>query len=220
MNWTEQIDAYCERTDFTYWAEPVNALTNAAFVIAALIMWPRIRGLPLGRLLCVVLGVIGVGSYLFHTFATAWASTADVLPILVFILIYLFAAHRDYWGLNRWLALGATALFFPYAMVTGRLFAAIPWLGSSAGYMPVALLILLYAWALRHRLPETARGLGFGGGLLLVSLAFRTLDGPLCTIWPMGTHFMWHVLNAIMLAWMIEVYRMHMQDETRQVPVP
>jgi hypothetical protein len=26
----------------------------------------------------------------------------------------------------------------------------------------------------------------------------------------MGTHFLWHILNGLMLGWMIEVYRRHM----------
>ncbi|ARE38840.1 Arginine/ornithine antiporter ArcD [Rhodovulum sp. P5] len=206
MNWTEQIDAYCERTDPTYWSEPINAVTNAAFVIAALVMWPRAKGQPLARALCIVLAVIGVGSFLFHTHATAWASMADVLPILAFILLYLFAANRHYWGLPLWPALGLTALFFPYAAVTTPVFTAMPWLGSSAAYAPVALLILLYAALLARRLPNVAWGLGLGGGLLVLSLTFRTLDGPLCPSLPVGTHFMWHILNAVMLAWMIEVY--------------
>jgi hypothetical protein len=25
----------------------------------------------------------------------------------------------------------------------------------------------------------------------------------------LGTHFLWHILNALMLGWMIEVYRRH-----------
>jgi hypothetical protein len=37
----------------------------------------------------------------------------------------------------------------------------------------------------------------------------RILDVPLCQKIPLGTHFVWHVLNAVMLAWMIEVYRRH-----------
>ena len=32
------IDAYCERTDASYWSEPVNAVTNAAFLIGRLFM--------------------------------------------------------------------------------------------------------------------------------------------------------------------------------------
>jgi hypothetical protein len=29
-------------------------------------------------------------------------------------------------------------------------------------------------------------------------------------MFPLGTHFGWHLLNAVMLGWMIEVYRRHM----------
>ncbi|MDY6857931.1 MAG: ceramidase domain-containing protein [Pseudomonadota bacterium] len=211
MNWAQQVDAYCERVDATFWAEPVNALTNAAFVIAALIMWRRIGAgkLPLARALTGVLAVIGVGSFLFHTYATAWSSMADVLPILGFILLYLYAANRHFWNLATWPALGLTALFIPFAAATVPLFARLPWLGSSASYAPVPLLIAIYAVLLRRRAPGTARGLAIGAALLIVSLTFRTLDMPLCATWPLGTHFMWHILNAAMLGWMIEVYRRH-----------
>lgn len=210
MDWTRQIDSYCERLGPDYWAEPVNALTNLAFVIAAAIMWPRVRGLPLAQALCVVLAVIGVGSWLFHTHATAWAALADVLPILIYILVYIYAANRAYWDLRPLPALGLTALFLPYAAATAPLFGMIPGLGSSAGYAPVPLLIAIYALLLRHRLPRVARGLAIGAGLLIASLIFRTIDEPLCGVVPFGTHFMWHILNATMLGWMIEVYRRHM----------
>jgi hypothetical protein len=33
--WSTPLDLYCERTDLSFWAEPVNALSNAAFLIAA-----------------------------------------------------------------------------------------------------------------------------------------------------------------------------------------
>jgi len=212
MDWTRPVDSYCERLDPGYWAEPVNALTNLAFLVAAFVMWRRLRGqrLPLANAMAAVLAVIGIGSWLFHTHATAWAGLADVLPILGFILLYLYAANRHFWGLNRWPALGLTALFFPYAAATVPLFSMIPGLGSSAGYAPVPLLILVYAALLRRRAPDTARGLAAGAGILIVSLTFRTLDGPLCGLWPSGTHFLWHILNATMLGWMIETYRRHM----------
>ena len=80
MNWTDAIDAYCERSDPSFWAEPVNAVTNLAFVLAGLWAWRRTSGL--GRVLSVVLMAIGVGSFLFHTVAEAWSGLADVLPIV------------------------------------------------------------------------------------------------------------------------------------------
>ena len=77
------------------------------------------------------------------------------------------------------------------------------------------LLIFLYAGFLRRRLPEFARGLAIGAGLLVLSLAFRTLDEPVCEAIPMGTHFMWHVLNGVMLGWMIYIYVRLMHQKAR-----
>lgn len=210
---TGQVIAYCERTDHSYWSEPVNALTNLAFLVAAAIMWRRIGAapLPLGRAMVLILAAIGVGSWLWHTHARAWAGIADVAPIVLFILLYLYATHRDFWRLPRWGALALTVAFIPYAAATGPLFRLIPGLGSSAAYGPVPLLIAIHAALLARRLPQVARGLAIGATILIVSLTARTLDGPLCEAVPLGTHFLWHVLNAMMLGWMIEVYRRHMR---------
>ena len=216
MAWMAPIDAYCERLDPSFWAEPVNAVTNAAFVIAAAWMWARLRFLPampgrgIAKALCVILAMIGLGSFLFHTEATAWAAAADTTPIALYVVLYIYAANRYFWALSWPKAFVATALFFPYAAITIPLFAKMPVLGVSAGYMPVPVMILTYAILLRSRRPEVARGLAIGGGLLLLSLTFRSLDMPMCHHVPMGTHFMWHILNAVMLGWMIEVLRRHL----------
>ncbi|NDR59368.1 ceramidase domain-containing protein [Aliiruegeria sabulilitoris] len=209
-----QVDGYCERTDFTYWSEPVNALTNAAFLIAAFLLWRRVRGqgLPFAVGMCVVLAAIGIGSYLFHTHATIWGAIADTTPIALFILLYIFAANRDFWNLSWPWALLATTGFFPFAALTLPLFQKLPFFEVSAGYWPVPLLIALYAIGLRRRAPRTAGGLAFGAGILCASLGFRSVDEALCASFPLGTHFLWHILNGIMLGWMIEVYRRHMVE--------
>lgn len=211
MDWFEQVNNYCERTDFTYWSEPANALTNLAFILAGLYAWSRIgadeRG---GRALVVVLLCIGVGSYLFHTHATRWALLADVLPIQIFILLYVFLATTRFFALPFWAGLVAVALFLPYAALTGRAVAAIfgP-LNGSVGYVPVPILITGYAVLLWRRAPDTARGLLIGAGILALSLVFRTIDDAVCAGFPLGTHFLWHVLNAVMLGWMILVLVRH-----------
>ncbi|MDX1779899.1 MAG: ceramidase domain-containing protein [Thalassovita sp.] len=210
MDWGQTVDGYCERVGAGYWAEPVNALTNLGFLFAAAVMWPRVRGLGLGRALTAVLAAIGLGSWLFHTHAQVWAGIADTVPILIFVLIYIYAANRDYWRMSSGWAFGVTLLFFPYAAATLPLFRMVPGLGSSAGYAPVPLLIAIYAVLLRRRAPAVAKSLGIGAAILTLSITFRSLDEPLCAVWPLGTHFIWHLLNATMLGWMIEVYRRHM----------
>lgn len=210
MEWLQTVDGYCERLGPGYWAEPVNALTNLAFVLAAILMWRRVRGLPLARAMCLVLGVIGVGSWLFHTHANRLTGLMDMLPILGFILLYVFAASRDMLGLRFWQAGLLTLGVFPWTAALLPVFRLVPGIGSSAGYAPVPVLILLYALLLRRRAAGTARGLAIGAGLLCLSLLARLLDGPLCGALPGGTHFLWHLMNAAMLGWMIEVYRRYM----------
>ena len=209
MDWFAQVDGYCERTDFTFWSEPLNALTNLAFIIAALIFWRRSQGVPMARVLSGILFVIGVGSFLFHTFATNWASMADVVPIGVFILTYLFVVNRDMVPMGGWLAVFATALFIPYAAALVPVLNRIPFIAISNFYWTVPILLVGYAVFLRRK-PGIASGFLFGAGLLSVSIIIRSLDEILCDAVPIGTHFIWHILNGIMLGWMIHVYIRHM----------
>lgn len=215
MDWTRAIDAYCERVDATFWSEPVNAVTNLAFILSALWMWRRAEGRRSAQVLAFVLFLIGVGSFLFHTFATPWAALLDMVPILIFALIYIFLANRDYWGWPVWIsALGALA-YIPYAAAVTPLFSALPFFHVSSFYWSLPLLIFAYAVLLRGRLPEVSKGLAIGAAILCLSLAARSVDEGLCHAFHLGTHFLWHILNAIMLGWMIEVWIRHAKAQGR-----
>lgn len=209
MDWFRAVNSYCERTDASYWSEPVNALSNAAFLVAALICWhraTRAHDRP-AQALCLILAVIGIGSFLFHTHAQVWAMMADVVPIQAFILVYLALATIRFLAAPWWAGVLAAAAFVPLGAVAARLIvAAFGPLNGSAAYAPVPVLILLYAALLARRAPVTAGGLAIGAGILAVSLVFRTIDATVCAAFPFGTHFLWHLLNAVMLGWMIEVF--------------
>ena len=209
MDWFEQVDGYCERTDFSYWSEPVNAATNLVFIIAALVLWRRSTGVPMARVLSVILFATGFGSFLFHTHATLWASVADVVPIGIFILTYLFVVNRDMVPMGGWLAAFATALFIPFAAVLVPVLNQIPFIAISNFYWTVPILLALYAVLLRRK-PGIAQGFLIGAALLCLSITIRSLDEILCDVIPVGTHFVWHLLNGVMLGWMIHVYTRHM----------
>ncbi|MGR3436529.1 MAG: ceramidase domain-containing protein [Shimia sp.] len=214
MDWSEQIDIYCERTDFTFWAEPLNAISNGAFLIAALFMALRLRGtgLGIGWALTAILAAIGVGSFLFHTYATAWASAADVTPIGIFILLYLFAVGWRFLDWPLWGALLLTAAFVPYAAVIVPVLDRIPFVQISNFYWTVPILLVLFAPLVARRNAATARGMLIGAAILVLSICLRSIDLLVCDAIPIGTHYFWHVFNAIMLGWMIEVYRRHMVE--------
>lgn len=206
MNWTDYVDGYCERIAPGFWGEPLNAVTNLAFMAAAIWVWPKVKGDDGARLLTVVLFGIGVASGLFHTLANRWSGAADSLSILVFILIYVYLAGRRVVGMSKTWAGLSILLFFPYAIAASYgLGAVLGPLNGSVPYAAVALLIVIYAVIAWPKWPETARGLSIGAAILCLSITARSADAALCTQWPHGTHFLWHMLNAVMLAWMIRV---------------
>ena len=119
----------------------------------------------IGRVLAVILALIGIGSFLFHTFAQTWAGLADVLPILMFILVYIYVATRDYFDASRGVSWLAVVGFFPFATGIGWMISDWEFLGSTRGYVPVPILILIYAYLLRRKLPDVEHGCGHFGGL-------------------------------------------------------
>jgi Ceramidase len=90
----DYIDLYCERIMPGLWSEPLNALSNLSFFIAAWAIWKlaqRQKKVPISIWVLIILAVaIGTGSSLFHTFATGWASLLDMVPILLFQLCFLW----------------------------------------------------------------------------------------------------------------------------------
>ena len=210
MYLSQSIDIYCERLDVGIWAEPINAVTNFAFILAAIIMWIRCKNLVEGRVLAFLLFSIGCGSFLFHTFAQTWAAILDVTPILIFILTYIYAANRRFLVWSKRMSITGVILFLPYQFLVVSILSSIQFFGSSAQYVPVAILIFFYSALLHKSKSNLSRELFVGATILSLSIFARTIDEPLCLIVSVGTHFIWHILNAIMLAWMIEVLRRHM----------
>lgn len=214
MNWSDQVDIYCERTNFAFWAEPLNAITNLAFIIAALYCWNlavrrnRMEGLTL--LLLLLLAAVGVGSFLFHTMATRWAGAADTTPILLFILVYLFAATRRFFGAPVWMSVAVPILFVPFAIGFGAAWSsAMPSLNGSEGYFPVLVIIVVYGIALA-RLGHAAAGpLLAGAAVFSLSLTFRSIDSAVCAAIPIGAHFLWHVLNGVLLGTVLAAFIRH-----------
>lgn len=200
MDWGRAVDLYCERTDASFWAEPVNAVTNAAFLIAALVaflQWRRggARDWPVLALIAVT-AAIGIGSFIFHTVATSAAAKFDTIPIAVFIYGYLLLALRRFLGFSLLVSLGVLVAFsaFNYAeaMIVPR-----GALNGSHAYLPALAALVAVAWPMRKT--PAGHWLFAAAGTLIVSLTFRSIDMAVCNALPLGTHFLWHSLNGLAL---------------------
>jgi hypothetical protein len=200
MDWSQPIDLYCERTDAAFWSEPVNAVSNVAFLIAAaaaFVRWRRgDRGDWPALALIGVVTAVGIGSFTFHTVATRGAVLADVIPIAVFIYGYLLLALRRFLHLP---CIAAGAIVVAYAAAAQGLSALAPprLLNGSVGYLPA--LAALIAVAVAAKEERVRRSLAAAAAAFAISLALRTADIALCPVFPLGAHFAWHLLNAIVL---------------------
>lgn len=217
---SEQVFQYCERgSDGSFWAEPVNALTNAAFLVAATLAAARLRTTEGGTagarlalwLLVGLVAVIGIGSFLFHTFATRWALLADVLPITVFMIGYLAFAIRSLLGAG-W---GVVALALPIFLFSGHAIGGLTCgadtdgrplacLNGSLGYVPALVTLGIVGGLLLRSRPAIGGTLLAAGCVFLVSLTFRSIDREVCNVavvqgHALGTHAVWHILNGVTL---------------------
>lgn len=198
MDWTEQLDDYCERTDAGLWSEPLNFASNAAFIVAAALAWRRyrragVRDLGLAAQIALLFA-IGVGSALFHSVATRWAMIADVAPITALMFVYLgyFLRRVLVWPTAR-----VVAGLVGFAVVSGLL-GLIPraWLNNSQSYLGTVAAMGVMASA---TWPTVGRRLALGAALFVTSLTLRSLDQAVCPTVPIGTHFLWHTLNGVLL---------------------
>ena len=222
MDWSDQVFSYCERGgDPGFWAEPLNAVSNGAFIIAGIVAaWQLAsaarsdRALPEWGLVLLVF-VIGTGSFLFHTYATAWAILADTIPITLFMLAYLGYALRRFVGLP-WIVVLAALLAF-YAAV--KFAQGIPCsnellpmtraagkrcFNGTLGYAPAFVALVLVGALLAWQRHPAARYLLGAAAVFFTAMTFRTIDYEVCT-WAVrggrgvGSHFLWHALNAVVL---------------------
>lgn len=218
MSLNNQLDVYCERTDFTFWAEPFNAVTNIAFIIVAFFVWRFARQMHVTdqrpvQLLTILLVLIGMGSFAFHTFATVWAALADMIPIITAIATFFYVTLTRIFGVRPlYAALGIA--YFPIAGYISY-FPIFDVFGSSKSYLPALFMLIGFAiWAVRRDLHST-HYIIMAFLVFALSLTSRILDDHLCMLWPHGTHFIWHILNAITLYLCIRFYiQAQIEDET------
>ncbi|WP_415233427.1 ceramidase domain-containing protein [Pseudorhodobacter sp.] len=219
MDWLASVDIYCERVGLGFWAEPFNALSNLSFIIAAL--WAAIEARKRGAdgaiwLLIGMAGLIGVGSFTFHTFAKTWSEYADTIPIWSFVAMFVFIAMARVGGVRPGrigaIALGVAAVVVVITLASGEGVAPAPgtlnepeFLNGSAQYAPAWIALLVFSvlsWRRKHPMWPW---IWAATAVFSLSLVFRTVDMAVCPIFPVGSHFVWHLLNGAMIALLLQM---------------
>jgi hypothetical protein len=208
------IDIYCERLGPGLWAEPLNAVTNLSFLIAGIWGLLAIRRAGAGAfamLLAWMVTAIGLGSAAFHTYANRLTMLADVIPIGLFTLTYTVFVLRVLMGLS-WTITIAGFLGF-YAVAIGLSSLVPEWLAQasngSTGYLVPFLSLLCFGLLLFVARKPGAGYVLAATAVFVASVTFRSMDQAVCAAFPIGTHFMWHVLNGLLLGLLLAAAARH-----------
>jgi len=206
---------YCERSSDGLLGEPFNLFSSLGFFVAGWLLLYLYRkhrsqtnAMPEIIALIVMTFAIGMGSAIFHSFATRGSILFDVIPIAIFVLFFTYVFARDLLGLGKTLSLLLLLLLIAINLAyKSYVFRAID---GYVSYIPTFMFLLalsLYMLIKRH--PSALR-IAFASCIAFASLYFRTMDRAWCSDIPIGTHFMWHLLNAALVYMLVReliVYR-------------
>lgn len=198
------LDTYCERAGQAgTLAEPLNLVTNLFFILAAVLAGRALlhanppKKLDLW-LLVVAMFSIGIGSGLWHLHPTGTTVLMDIIPITLFINLYLVCVLRRLFGLSWNRVAGWWTTYFAAGMLAQMLLPP-GLLNGTIMYVPTYLTLVIMTVALLRRSPPIGRAFLLVVAVWTVSLTFRTVDMQLCPMLGIGTHFLWHTLNAWVL---------------------
>lgn len=192
------IPIYCERGNLEGLAEPLNAISNIAFILASfgiykLLTKYRIQKIEYKVVLILILS-IGVGSFLWHATRHSYTLLLDVVPVsLSFAAItYIFLAKLI--G-NKLLALLLALLLIP-----GRFFIssfAPTDITSSLirNLINATVFLVIIVWTFKKYGIVALEGFGILA-VYLIAITMRSIDLQICPTFPVGTHFLWHIFNA------------------------
>lgn len=197
---------YCELPLLGDVFEPLNTISNLAFLVAAFFVW-RGAGMVASasavrrqQFLAGLIGLVGVGSGLWHFFRTPWGVALDVLFINLFLLVFAWLLTRFVFSSRGW-QWGAFAGFVAMSVVgnTALRTIDIPFFGEAGGtgyLLPLLYGLMIAPFVYKYQ-QQAGRYFLVTLLIFLLVLTTRQLDVPTCDLTHQhGLHLFWHIGTA------------------------
>ncbi len=191
---------YCETPDsFTaaFPVEPAKTLSNAVIVMfGVLSLYYVIKRAPRAYdlyVLSLFMIANGIGSGLWHGFRDRTALIFEVQAGLLVLFGIAFCWARRIWS-------SAVALLFTVVFLVGFSLSQAYWGASVQRWVAIAPIVIAFGAVLisqtAMRSKKAALLAAAGMASSLTALGFRTYDLEVCSYFPLGTHFLWHIFNS------------------------
>ena len=194
------VGFYCGRFGPGFWGEPLNQLANLTFVAGAAFtwfVWRRDASRPKWEaLLFLSAAGIGVGSLIFHGEPTPKTLLVDLIPIQVFGLAFGAYVLTRYLGLT---VAASVVVLVAFVLLRQAWIATVPQgaLGGGATHVPTLLALGALGVLLRTRKNAVGTYIAVASLSYACALLVRSWDLYLCPSFPVGVHWLWHVLTAV-----------------------
>ncbi len=185
---------YCEQL-LHISIEPINAVTNVAFILFSLLAFYKLRKEPGASkfILPFLLALIGVGSAWWHMGHTVSGDVADTLSIIFFastvgaLLLYkLFESKTK------------VILSFVPLLILTLIVEQQPYLNGSLPYVVLLVGFVAFGFLFVRRFPDSKTLVITSVATFGLAILFRSLDMELCSQITIGTHFLWHIFVALL----------------------
>ena len=189
---------YCERNSIETFAEPLNAISNVAFVLCGIIFFLR-KGMIKNPLPYSVI-LIGLSSFLFHYIPISFFSTLDVFSILLFVVLYNTLLTKKILNYSYFKSALSSFILILLSFLLGILFSKTI-ISTSSFYLGLLSYMIYIAFLLKK--VSNIKYFLIAIILFSISLIFRSVDIYLCDFISFGTHFVWHILNSLVIYFLI-----------------
>lgn len=190
---------YCEQTIYPLFLEPLNTLSNLAFIISAIFVYKLLKNNRIKNriywILFYLIVLVGIGSILWHTFKNPVTLLLDFLPIFLFILISFYLLIKGIIQNTKITILAIISLVILEVILT----IALPrnFLNGSFRHLANSIVLFVLFFAAYKKYGKLALNIIPIFLIYIAAIFFRSIDLNICTQISMGTHPLWHILNGL-----------------------
>ena len=194
------VGFYCGRFGPGFLGEPLNQLSNLAFIAGAAFAWSVWRRdasrSPWEGFLFLSAASIGIGSLVFHAEPTPATLLGDLVPIQIFGLAFGAYVLIRYLSLT---VLASVAVVACFVLLRQSWIAVAPRgaLGGGITHVPTFLALAAFGLLLRRRGNSVSTYVTAALVSYACALLVRSWDLHLCQSFPLGVHWLWHLLTAL-----------------------
>jgi hypothetical protein len=195
----------CERSGMGIWDEPLNVISSVAFMLVAVSIYRHYhrhedlqeKWIWDVHALTFLTFMIGVNSIIFHMIPNPTTELLDTVTIVLFIMLYFWSVLFRIGRTSFFSALICFVAFVGFSHILVHQFPRA--MNDSIGYLSSMIALIMIAVHLHLRARPSSSHFMLAALIGVISLFCRVIDREICDEISIGSHFMWHILNAMLL---------------------